>query len=554
MDGLKTVTGYEDEKTRSKHIIEKMLFMVELNPVNVKVCRKVFKMIDPDAKPNIYNSPFYTDSDSKLTESWKSKCPVKSFDIIMGNPPYNQGGIRSKKGEKEGIKTIWTLFIEESIKILNKDKYLIFITPNTWTELASPISKIILDLQIEYLKSFNYAESLEKFGKESGKIPLSYYLLRNTNSKNDTKIWDDNYQKFINYNIYKTLFIPNFNVSIFKKVIQKSKNNNLNSYYINTQSKPKELNNVTFSNVNKYPLLNYSNHKINISYSSSCYNGHNKIPKLILSNFSMGYPILDKHGIIDARANMCFIIQLPDNNLSKLKRIQLLLLNDISFLLINSLKTKQNFLSNRIFQILPDVSKLDFEITDENLIEYFGLDEKDIEAIKKQKTSGEGNLTEGQKEEIINFDIEKELTREQIELIKSSIDTECQFKKRRTKKAPRVNANNANTTHTQKASTKVPLVPVEKPPSTNANNASKKVSRVNANVNHTKKASNKTTSASSVSKPSNSSGQGKVAPKTVTIKKKRCPNGEKAAKLKDPKCPPNMIKYTFKTKECCRKK
>tara|TARA_B100000242_G_scaffold196063_1_gene141588 strand:- start:531 stop:1031 length:501 start_codon:yes stop_codon:yes gene_type:complete len=143
----------------------------------------------------------------------------------------------------------------------------------------------------------------------------------------------------------------------------------------------------------------------------------------------MGYPILDKFGIVDARANMCFLIQLPDNNLIKLKKIQQLLLNDITFLLINSLKTKQKFLSNRIFQILPDVSKIDFEINDKNLIEYLGLDEKDIEAIVKQKTSGEGNLTEKQKKEIINFDINKYLTKQQIETIKESIEKECKQKK-----------------------------------------------------------------------------------------------------------------------------
>ena len=58
MEGLKDVKGYEKEEHRSKHIIENMLFMVELNPVNCKVCRKIFNMIDNNVEPNIYNSTY----------------------------------------------------------------------------------------------------------------------------------------------------------------------------------------------------------------------------------------------------------------------------------------------------------------------------------------------------------------------------------------------------------------------------------------------------------------------------------------------------------------
>ena len=55
MDSLKTIkgNGLENEKKRSKWIIEKMLYMNELNPVNVALSKKIFKMIDPDATQNI---------------------------------------------------------------------------------------------------------------------------------------------------------------------------------------------------------------------------------------------------------------------------------------------------------------------------------------------------------------------------------------------------------------------------------------------------------------------------------------------------------------------
>ena len=436
---------------RSKHIIKNMLFMVELNPVNVKVCKKIFKMIDSNAEPNIYNSPFYTDTESKLKENWTSKCKIKiptlKFDIIMGNPPYNQGGIRSKSGTGgENTKTIWPLFIENSLNILNKNGYLIFITPSTWTSLNSGhnnISTKMLDLQIEYLKCYNYAASLEKFGGGGGKIPLSYYLLKNINTKNDTLIWDDNHTKFLKFNIYKTDFIPNFNVSIISKIFKKSIFNY--NYKKSSGINIVELNDK-YSYTHKFPVIHYASNKMLLKYSKKC--GKINMIKLLLPNSSMGYPIIDILGIINCEKADSYNIIYDDIKI--LKKLQLFLLSSLGFLLINSLKTRQNFFSNRIFEILPDVSKLDFKITDENLNKYFEFDEMDIKAIEQQKTSGEGNLTDRQKQEIINFDIEKYISKDQIKFIKESIDKECPKMSKRTKKAPLNNGSNM----TKKSKTK----------------------------------------------------------------------------------------------------
>ena len=92
MDGLGSVMP--NKKTRSKHIIEKMLTMVELNPVNCKVCAKIFKMIDENATPRIIRADFLV---------WSAKSRSK-FDIIMGNPPYQ------KKVGRIKTQSIWDFF------------------------------------------------------------------------------------------------------------------------------------------------------------------------------------------------------------------------------------------------------------------------------------------------------------------------------------------------------------------------------------------------------------------------------------------------------------
>ena len=56
---MKGLEGWKpDNDERSKHIIEKMLYMVELNPVNCKVCKKIFKMIDSSGNLNILKANF----------------------------------------------------------------------------------------------------------------------------------------------------------------------------------------------------------------------------------------------------------------------------------------------------------------------------------------------------------------------------------------------------------------------------------------------------------------------------------------------------------------
>ena len=65
-----------DRQKRSEHIIKNMLYMVELNQVNVDVSRKIF---GKDA--NIVCGSF-------LEDGWQDGLP-KQFDIIMGNPPFN---------------------------------------------------------------------------------------------------------------------------------------------------------------------------------------------------------------------------------------------------------------------------------------------------------------------------------------------------------------------------------------------------------------------------------------------------------------------------------
>jgi len=412
--------GDKNKDKRRKHILKNMLYMIELNKGNVNTSRKIFQKIVPGVEANICCANTLSLDDAKL----KSNFGVTSFDVIMGNPPYNSGGIRSKVGGKEDIETLWTTFIEKGIEWLKPNGFLIFITPNTWIELKANISEKILEKQILYLRSYNYAEANELFNNLSGKIPMAYFCLENNDRKNYTLIYDKCSNNFIEFNIYENNYIPSDGINLIKKILKVSKKyGNLSKYFKNTQSKDKSLikNDITGSYT--YPLINISYGKILISYTNKCYTNHNNKIKLVFPNFSMGYPIFDEYGILEPAANMMFTLY-NDTEIN-LKKIQALFYTNIVFFIIISLKTKQNFMSNRIFDILPDITNIpDFpkKITDDSLYDYFKFSKEEIECIEEYKKKGEGRLTNEQVSAFTNFDITKTINRSNINMIKENID------------------------------------------------------------------------------------------------------------------------------------
>lgn len=121
---LKKVPGYQDIDKRRVHIIEKMLFMIELDKGNVAVCRRLFSKIQPGAKPNICCA----DSLSMTNERLERMFGVSRFDIIMGNPPFNPP--KTETGSSGN--SIWQNFVIKSFNELNKNGILCFVHPPGW--------------------------------------------------------------------------------------------------------------------------------------------------------------------------------------------------------------------------------------------------------------------------------------------------------------------------------------------------------------------------------------------------------------------------------------
>ena len=212
--------SYSNEAGKKKHIIEKMLYMIELDPANVKISRRIF-----GKNANISCGSF-------LEDKWKRNFNgIDKFDIIIGNPPYN------KDGTGKGGGVLWKDFVEVSFKMLNDDGFLVFIHPTGWRK---PIGERASagDVWNEF-KKYNLV-----FLKISDtKIPnfpnVDYYVVQKTKKQTSTHI------------------INKFEDHVFDGKI------NLNKY----EFIPHLINNEVFSILNK--IMNRRGDKFNVVYDQS---------------------------------------------------------------------------------------------------------------------------------------------------------------------------------------------------------------------------------------------------------------------------------------------
>ena len=123
-------------KDPAKHIVENMLFMIDINGKNNEIARKLFKKLAPNATANIEK----IDSESgflmnkSLVFNGKK---VNDFDIVMGNPPYNTP--KTETGSNGN--NLWTKFVMKSYSILNDKGYLLFVHPPGWKKPTDEVFK-----------------------------------------------------------------------------------------------------------------------------------------------------------------------------------------------------------------------------------------------------------------------------------------------------------------------------------------------------------------------------------------------------------------------------
>ena len=128
---------------------------------------------------------FFSDHEnkSKLAQRFGVKYikgePDMKFDIVVGNPPY-QDPTNDKK-------MLWNAFMDKSVDLLNPDGHLAMVTPATWLRATTNIHnsyRAFEELEVE--KAVVYAKDDTPFNVGS---TISYHITKNTKRKPNTPVY-----------------------------------------------------------------------------------------------------------------------------------------------------------------------------------------------------------------------------------------------------------------------------------------------------------------------------------------------------------------------------
>lgn len=255
-----------DSKKRKEHIVKNMLYMVELNEKNVGVSQKIF---GKDA--NIYCGSF-------LEDGWKKAFDVEKFDVIMGNPPFQEER-NTEDGTTAGRKRLYDKFIKNSLILLAKNGILGFITPSAWRGLGEghALWMEIRDKQVHFLHIYSKKSGQQMFNVGSR---FDLYVIENTNNTKPTKVIDemgDEYQ----IQMKDWPFLPNYDYPTFKKILtteDKGIDIIWNSYY----QASKFLKEEETSECNLPVIHTITQSGIGVRYAC-VKKGHFGVPKVILN-------------------------------------------------------------------------------------------------------------------------------------------------------------------------------------------------------------------------------------------------------------------------------
>ena len=359
-----------DLKERKKHIIQKMIFMSELQRENIDILKKIF-----GSKANIIEGDFLNYND-------------KHFNIILGNPPYNSEGIKkvpsNKKDEKiNDGKTIWPEFVKHGMNLLKSEGEMITIIPSIWMKPdKKKIYNFITNYKIKKLRCFSNTENNKIFNKNA-QTPTSILYLKKSTNDFQVFIYDKDMDDYINYLYSKGEPLPVFGASILTK-IKSSKN--LEVIKTNCPSKKikfskvrtvdfpyKNIRTCKLSGLKPYLITEYSNKKL-LNYNKK---------KLILAHKMYGFPYLDindNYGV-STRDNYVILSE-NENELIKIKEF---LSTKTALYLFECTRYRMKYLEKYIFELIPDINKLkNFPetINDDSIAKFYNFSEKEINAIQ----------------------------------------------------------------------------------------------------------------------------------------------------------------------------
>ena len=269
-----------DIGARKKHILENMLYMVELNPLHVASLRHRF------GENHVWSGDFL-----------QLSAPQEPFDVILGNPPFQSLKSLSVYRGSQGKRTAWNAFVKKCLHPDWNRGYLGFITPSTWRRPDAPLYPLMTrENDLKYLHIYG-----EKSGRDIFKVQTRFdaYVVATAAAAQQqgagTKIIDEKGQVHMDVDPSEWPFIPNYAFDVVRSIMTSNKDG---GFHVIFHSHEHDARRLSANPSEKYcvPVIHTQNRRgLGILYSDRS-SIAKKTPKVIL-NFNRNlYPYNDYLG------------------------------------------------------------------------------------------------------------------------------------------------------------------------------------------------------------------------------------------------------------------
>jgi hypothetical protein len=336
----KTMTNKD---ARRKHIVEKMLFMIEIDKGNVNTSFKIFEQLVPGSKPNICCA----DTTSLNEDNLMSSFDVSKFDIVMGNPPFNEGGTKSS-----GKKAFYTVFLMWAINVIKDNGCIVFITPPNFHR----IDKDSKDIKIK--KFFNennlillriIPDTKKYFDVQ---VLVDYYVIQKRPNSGTGFIYDKNNVLTSNVDISKFSVVPNFGMDIVKKLIDLQENHGKFKSLVGRDSNL----DTRVITTGEFPILHLINADGNRIMMSKVKHRYQNTPKILINGLGVPY-------VLDDTVGKYGVSERPNYILNPTVKDKIFMFSRLFQYLNWAFRIQGNMNDTYLFKFVPDLEKLEF--TDE---------------------------------------------------------------------------------------------------------------------------------------------------------------------------------------------
>jgi hypothetical protein len=369
MEGL--AKAFENEDERHDHIIKNMIYMVEIKESNVTRLLNVF-----GKEANIICADY--------TKDFIGIYALLAFDYIIGNPPYNSGGIKkvpsnaTMKKTDDG-KTVWKSFVKKSLSLLKKNTgKLLYIIPSIWMKPTGNNKCVMYNLltgyQLEKLHCLSNTET-NKYFKGEAQTPTCFFLLTNKPTKDYcVDLYDYSNAEYVKY-VTSNKPIPVFGASVVKKLllfgnmselVKKTNCPGKDSLFSPIQSDDYPFKNIKTCILEKSVGGALTTPTLVIEYSNKPQAFYGK-PKLVLAHKMYGFPFIDAKGEYGISSRDNYVICTDDYN--SLRALQIYLSTKLALYLFESTRYRMKYLEKYAFEFLPNILNMK-ELVSKILLKY----------------------------------------------------------------------------------------------------------------------------------------------------------------------------------------